>query len=378
MSSNRPAWVEVNLAAIRRNVASVCAWVGPECGVWAVVKANAYGHGLVPAGRAALEGGAAGLAVAIPDEAVALRENGVTARILVMGICEPAAADEIVRYGLDVAVSTVELLDALCDSGLRQGTPARAHVKVDSGMGRVGVLPEEAFDFIRQVAKTPGVRWTGIKTHFATADDDPDYAREQWQRFAAVVGAAVALRTDAEPLLMHAANSAATCQLPESYQAIAGVSPMVRAGLLTYGIPPVESGPCPKVEPALTLKARITQARNVPAGMSVSYGATATTTRPSRLAIVPLGYADGYSRANSNRSSVLLRGRRVPVMGRVCMDQFVIDATDTGAEIGDEVVLIGRQGGEEITVLEEAGWAQSIHHEVLTRLTERLPRVYEG
>jgi alanine racemase len=377
-TSNRPAWVEVDLGAIRRNITSVREWVGHQCGVWAVVKANAYGHGLVPAGLAALEGGAAGLAVAIPDEAITLRENGVTARILVMGICEPAAAEDIVRYGLDAVVSTVDLLEALSASGIRHGIPARVHVKVDSGMGRVGVLPDEAHDFMRRVASAPGVYWSGIKTHFATADDDPEYARQQWKRFENVVGAAVPLRRNPEPLLMHAANSAATCQLPETYRAIPGVAPMVRVGLLAYGIRPVDAGSCPVIEPALNLKARVTQARNVPSGTTVSYGATVATTRPSRLAVVPLGYADGYSRANSNRASVLLRSARVPILGRVCMDQFVIDATDTGAELGDEVVLIGRQGSDEITVLEEAGWAQTIHHEVLSRLMDRLPRVYLG
>ncbi|HEY3413055.1 MAG TPA: alanine racemase [Armatimonadota bacterium] len=376
--TRRPAWVEVDLGAIRRNVAAVRKWVGPECGVWAVVKGNAYGHGLVPAGLAALKGGAAGLAVAIPDEAIALRDGGVAARILVMGISEPAAADDIVRNGLDAAVSTVELLAALSDAGLRYGTPARVHVKVDTGMGRVGVLPESANDFLRRVAQAPGVRWTGLMTHFATADDDPEYALEQWRRFSAVIEAALSMRGAPDPLCVHAANSAATCRLPQSYQATAGAAPMVRPGLLIYGISPMDGGFGPSVEPALSLKARVTQARNVPAGTCVSYGATVTTVRPTRLAIVPVGYADGYSRANSNRASVLLRGKRVPILGRVCMDQFVIDATESGAEIGDEVVLIGRQGDEAVTVLDEADWAESIHHEVLTRLSDRLPRVYEG
>jgi alanine racemase len=374
----RPAWVSVDLNAIRSDVSSIRAWVGAEVGVLAVVKANGYGHGLIEASRAALEAGAAGLAVAIPDEGAALREAGITQRILVMGMSEPDAAGDLVRFGLDGTVSTPELLAALSTEALRQGQPARIHVKVDSGMGRVGLLPDGVVNFLREVSGAPGVEWAGLMTHFATADDeDLTYARCQWAVFRSVLDVALSMRQDAQPLLVHAANSAAICRLPESYTHLPeGASPMVRSGLLTYGIPPATAGPCPTLRPALSLRALVTQARDVPSGTHVSYGATFRTSRPSRLALVPLGYADGYSRANSNLASVLLRGKRAPVLGRVCMDQFVVDATDTGAEIGDEIVLIGRQGDDEITVQEVADWGGTIHHEVLSRLAARLPRVY--
>jgi alanine racemase len=376
----RPAWLDIRLDAIAANIAATRSFVGPRVGIMAVVKANAYGHGLVPAAQAALLGGAAARGVAIPEEALALREAGITARVLVMGAADPSTAEALVRAGIDAAVSSDELLAALSAAAARQGRPARVHVKVDTGMGRVGVSPEDAPRFLRRAAGSAGVEWVGLMTHFATADEpDLSMAREQWRRFRDVITAAIALREpQAEPLLVHAANSAAVCTLPETWQSPPeGCVPLVRCGLLAYGIPPVPSGPIPDLTPALSLKARVTQARDVPAGTTVSYGATFRTSRPSRLAIIPLGYADGYARANSNRAEVLLRGRRVPVAGRVCMDQFVVDATETGAEMGDEVVLLGRHGSDEINVNELAAWGATVHHEVLARLGARLPRMYE-
>jgi alanine racemase len=376
----RPAWLTVALDAITANIAATRSFVGPRAGVMAVVKANAYGHGLVPAATAALAGGAEWLGVAIPEEALALRDAGIAARVLVMGASDPSTAAALVRAGIDAVVSTDELLAALSAEASRQGRPARVHVKVDTGMGRVGVSPEDAPRFLRQAAASPGVEWVGMMTHFATADEpDLTFAREQWQKFRSLFPAAMALRAPgSEPLVVHAANSAAVCALPETWGDLpGGLAPLVRCGLLAYGIPPIPSGPMPALRPALSLKARVTQAKNVPAGTAVSYGATFRTTRPSRLALIPLGYADGYGRANSNRAEVLLHGRRVPVAGRVCMDQFVVDATETGAEVGDEVVLLGRQADEEITVNELAAWGDTVHHEVLARLGARLPRMYE-
>lgn len=380
----RPAWLEIDLEAIRQNVAATRRWIGAQARVISVVKANAYGHGLVPTARAALEGGAWALGVAIPDEAVTLREAGISAPILVMGASDPSAAEALVHHGIEAAVSTTNLLEALHCAAVRQGRPARVHVKVDTGMGRVGLSPDECPAFFERVVSAPGLEWAGMMTHFATADEeDGSLAAGQWRKFSDVFSAAMAGRHsgdggNATPgMAVHAANSAAVCRMPETWRAApAGCFPAVRAGLLTYGIPPTAAGPMPDIRPALSLRARVTQARTLAAGCTVSYGATFTTSRTSRLAIVPLGYADGYSRACSGRAFCLLRGRRAPVAGRVCMDQFVLDATDTGAEVGDEVVLLGRQGDDEITVGELADWSGSIHHEVLARLGDRLPRIY--
>lgn len=379
--SGRPAWLSIRLDAIAANIVAVRRFIGPMTDVMAVVKANAYGHGLVPVAVSALEGGAAALGVAIPEEAVELREAGITAPVLVMGASDPAAAADLVRLGIDAVVSTPELLSALNTEALLLGRSARVHVKVDTGMGRVGVAPEDAPAFLRQVTDSAGIEWAGLMTHFATADEpDLAMAREQCRKFHDVISTAMPLRSRGGPMLVvHAANSAAICALPESFQNLpGGCMPAVRCGLLTYGVPPIPGGPMPDLTPALSLHARVTQARTVPSGTTVSYGATFRTERESRLAIIPLGYADGYARANSGHASVLLRGRRVPVVGRVCMDQFVVDATDTGAEVGDEVVLLGTQGSDEITVNELAAWGNTVHHEVLARLGARLPRVYQN
>jgi alanine racemase len=376
----RPAWLTVALDAITANIAATRSFVGPRAGVMAVVKANAYGHGLVPVARAALAGGAAALAVAIPEEAIALREAGIRSRVLVMGASDPSAAEDLLWHDVDVTVSTNELLANMLVKAVRLERRPRLHVKVDTGMGRVGVSPEKTSRFIEEIMRSSSARWAGLMTHFATADEpDLSMAREQWRKFQDVISAAIPLRASGgEPLWVHAANSAAVCSLPETWQnPPEGCIPFVRCGLLTYGIPPVPSGPMPDIRPALSLKARVTQARWVPAGTTVSYGATYRAPHDSLLAIVPLGYADGYARANSNRAQVLLRGQRVPVVGRVCMDQFVVDATNTGAKVGDEMVLLGRQGDEEITVNELAAWGDTVHHEVLARLGARLPRLYE-
>lgn len=374
--AGRPAWLEISLGAICDNVRRIREWVGPDVRVVAVVKANAYGHGLAKCAQAALAGGAGMLGVAIPLEAAMLRQAGIGAPVLVMGGCVPEDAPTLVASGAHVACATTELLDALRLCAAKAGACVPVHMKIDTGMGRLGVDVTEVGTWVRRIAAAaPFVSLAGVFTHFATADeDDSGPARTQLAAFRAAVEDVRPYLPDT--LMVHAANSPGIVRIREAFSAEnwPGVHTAVRAGLLVYGVPPVAD--CPDVRPALSLKARVTQARNVPAGRAISYGGTFTTSRPSRLALVPLGYADGYSRANSNRAFVLLRGRRAPVAGRVCMDQFVVDATDTGAEVGDEVVLIGRQGGEEITVNELARWGGTVHHEVLARLGERLPRVY--
>lgn len=384
MSAPRPAWLEIDLGAIRHNVSETRRWTGDQTRIIAVVKANAYGHGLVPAARAALDGGAFALGVAIAEEALTLRAAGILAPVLVMGASEPAAAEELVRHSVDAVVSTLEQVHALGRAAVRQQRAARVHVKIDTGMGRVGVSRADAAEFMARVAAEEGVTWAGLMTHFATADEnDSPLAARQWSEFQKAISSAIPLYRftagggAAEPLTIHAANSAAICRVRAAWETrVPGALFAVRPGLLTYGITPVDGGPLPGIRPALALKARVAQARDVPAGTTVSYGATFATRRPSRLAIVPLGYADGYSRANSSRACVLLRGRRAPVVGRVCMDQFVVDATEMGAEAGDEVTLLGLQGDDEISVHELAAWSDTIHHETLVRLGERLPRVY--
>jgi len=376
----RPAWLEIDLSAIRRNVQSTLDWVGPGVAVFSVVKANAYGHGLVPTARAALRGGAHGLAVAIPEEGISLRTAEVPGRVLVMGAADPLASDALVQNDLDAVVSTPELLDGINTAAGSRNRTARIHIKLDTGMGRVGVFPNEAPDLFRRLRYLPNLRVAGLMTHLATADEDNlTLADLQARRFFTALQALkeAGLETT-DDFMAHAGNSAGAVRIARLFppELRGAVRFGVRIGLLTYGVPPTGDANHPDVIPALSLKARVTQARTVPAGTTVSYGATFKTSRTSRLALVPLGYADGYSRALSNVGKVLLRGGFAPVVGRVCMDQFVVDATATGAEVGDEIVLLGEQNSRCITVLDMAEWAGTIHHEVLTRFGERLPRIY--
>lgn len=401
----RSAWVEVDPAAIAENVASIREFVGPSVRVAAVVKADGYGHGLVPAARAALAGGAHLLAVAIPEEVSALREAGIDAPTLVMGVCLPEQADRVVKLNAAAVVSYPGLAQALAQAAQAQGTHARLHVKVNTGMGRVGVRWDQAVDFVRWVAALPGVELEGIMTHFATADyEDQTSARTQLRRFHEVLEGAAG--HGIRPRYRHCANSAAIAFLRESHL------DLVRPGLISYGIPPVplacdippETGyagvhpPTKREEyarrrtedtrdryvpfrlrPALSLKARVVQVSRLQAGDGIGYGLTYRTRRESVIALLPLGYADGLSRALSNRGWALVRGQRAPVAGRVSMDQTTVDVTDIpGVAPGDEAVLIGQQDGQQISAWEVGLAMGSIAYEVLVSLGSRLPRVLTG
>jgi alanine racemase len=399
----RPAWVEVDVSAIRDNVSAINAFVGEKTAVLAVVKADAYGHGLVPAARAALDGGAIMLGVAIPEEVSRLREAGITAPVLIIGCSFPAQADEVVGPGVSAVVSYPEAARAVADAARARGTHARVHVKVNTGMGRVGVRWNEAVPFIRQVAAMPGIELEGIMTHFATADyDDQTSAHTQLARFVAVVDGASA--HGIRPRFVHCANSAAIAFLKDAH------FNLVRPGLIIYGLPPVpmasdippETGypllqpltkradyarerteetrdryvPFP-LRPALSLKARVVQVNHLPAGDAVGYGLTYRSLCDASYALLPLGYADGLSRALSNRGWALMHGRRAPITGRVSMDQTIINVTDIpGVQVGETAVLIGRQGDAYISAWEVGMGMGSIAYEALTNLGVRLPRVY--
>ncbi|MHB9131618.1 MAG: alanine racemase [Armatimonadota bacterium] len=400
----RAAWVEVDVSAIRENVSAVKAFVGPQTGVIAVVKADAYGHGLVPAAHAALEGGAVMLGVAIPEEVSRLRCAGITAPILIMGCSLPYQAEEIIGSNASAVVSYADAARALADAARAQGTHAKLHVKVNTGMGRVGVRWTEAVELIRQVAAMPGVELEGIMTHFATADyEDQTSAQTQFSRFMQVLEAAES--HGIRPRYRHCANSAAVVSLPQTHL------DLVRPGLMLYGVTPVplasdvppDTGypgiipPTKRVDyarertedtvarylpfplrPALALKARVVQVNTLPAGDAVGYGLTYRPKRQSTFALLPLGYADGLARAQSNRGWVLLNGHRAPIAGRVSMDQTLVDVTDIpNVKVGDLAVLIGPQGTHQITAWEFGIAMGSISYEALVNLGVRLPRVYE-
>ena len=366
----RPAWIEVDLSAIEENIRAISRFVGPTTAVMAVVKANAYGHGLVPVAQVSRVGGASTLGVAILDEALTLRDAGVDAPILIMGCGLPEHAPEIIERRISQVVTNREMAEALSREAIRRGTPALIHVKVDTGMGRVGVMWPEAVAFIREIVDLPGLVIDGILTHFPTADEpDRSFTDEQLARFDRILRQLALLNI--HPTWRHTANSAAIAFIPESHY------DLVRPGLIIYGIPPTPA-PCSlPLRPALSLKARLTQIKTVETGESINYGRTYVTHRRSRLAIVPLGYADGFSRRHTNTGRVLIHGESVPIVGRVCMDQFVVDVTDiAGVELGDEVVMIGKQEECEITAWDVAASMGSIPNEVLSTVGERLPRTF--
>lgn len=365
------SWAEVDLAAVRHNVRAVKALLGERSHLWAVVKAGAYGHGAVPTARAAVEAGADGLAVSCLSEAAELRKAGISVPVLHLGAGEPRSAQRILRLGVVQAVCTRALVQALSRAAERLGEPAKVHLKIDTGMGRFGVSPDEAAAFASFIAGLPQVRLMGVFSHLATADsEDPAYALAQFARFQHAV------RTIAQSGLQvgmrHLTNSAATLRFPD--MCLDGV----RTGLLIYGIRPDSPGLAQlDLRPALTWKSRIAFLHRIPAGSPISYGGTYVTPRECNIGVLPLGYADGYPRSASNRAHVLVRGRRCPVVGVVCMDHVMIDlslAQDAG--IGEEVVLVGRQGNSRVSPNELAQWAGTVVHEVPTVIGRRVKRVY--
>ncbi len=365
------SWLEVNLGSVRHNVRAVKALLGPGRWLWAVVKANAYGHGAVPVAKAAAAAGADGLAVASLEEAAELRGAGIGAPILLLSPGDARMAGRAVRLGLTQTVCVEETIRALSGAAQQVDRQVGVHLKLDTGMGRLGVDPSEAVRFALVIAESPGVRLEGIFSHLATAEaDDEAYARLQFVRYEAAVRGV--REAGIEPGMRHIANSAATVRFPE--MRLDGI----RTGLLIYGIPPEAGGQGPlELQPALTWKTRVAFARTVPAGSSISYGRTYHTRQTAVIATLPIGYADGYPRRASNRGQVFLRGRRCPIVGTVCMDYMMIDTTPAGGvSLGDEVVLLGEQGSERITAHDLAVSAETCVHEVSTVIGRRVGRTY--
>jgi alanine racemase len=364
-------WAEIDLDAIAFNVEQFRQHIGPGAEVIAVVKANAYGHGAALVAQAALEAGARRLAVHRAIEGVELRRAGIKAPVLIMGYTPAEGADMIVEHRLTPSLITLEFAQALSGRAAAAGVKIPVHVKVDTGMSRYGLMPEEVIAFIQALRALPGIMLEGLFTHFATADSlDQTYVRQQLALFKQVLFAIQQIGF--QPPLVHACNSAATMQLPEAH------FNAVRIGIAMYGMhPSSEWPPVFEIRPALTLKSRVSRVRELPAGAGVSYGRTYITSKPTGAALVPVGYGDGYHRILSNKGEVLIRGQRAPILGRVCMDQFVVDINHIpGVRQDDEVVLVGRQGQGEIRAEEVAALAGTINYEVTTSLLPRVVRIY--
>jgi alanine racemase len=356
------ALARVDLGAIERNARRLAAVAGPAA-LCAVVKADGYGHGIVPAARAARAGGASWLAVATAQEARALREAGLEGPVLVMGALAPEELAVAVAARADVVAWREAFVDALPHG-------VAVHVKLDTGMGRLGTRDAgEATRVAEAVAARDGLRLAGAMTHFATADDDPGFLAEQ---LAAFTPWARALKAEHPGILVHAANSAATLREP------AARFDLVRCGIAVYGMDPFQDDPAAHaLEPAMTLVSYVAEAKEAQPGESAGYGRQFVAERPTRIGTVPIGYGDGVRRALTNNADVLVAGRRLPLIGTVSMDNITIDLGDSGAEPGAEAILIGAQGGERILAEEWARRLGTINYEVTCGISARVPRVYE-
>jgi alanine racemase len=336
-----------------------------------VVKAHAYGHGIKEVSRKLVSCGVDYLGVATTDEALALRDYlGPGVSILVLGSIFKEEVNDILRHNIVQTIADAAIASALSHAAKRFKRPARAHIKVDTGMGRIGVWHQDAIDFIKWVKSLGGIEMEGIWTHLSSADEDEAFTNEQIYIFRELVRDLEAAGIHIP--LRHVANSMAVIGFNDSHLSL------VRPGLVLYGLYP-RSDLKEKVDfiPVMTIKTRIVFLKEVPAGRHISYGKRFTTTGSTKIATLPVGYGDGYPRALSNKASVLIRGQRAPVVGTVCMDQIMVDAGHIpGVSVGDEVVLLGRQGNKEVSAEELAELAGTIPYEIVCSIAPRVPRVY--
>jgi alanine racemase len=365
---HRQAWAEIYLKAITGNVRAIRGGMNPRTEFCAVVKADGYGHGAVAVAKAALAGGATRLAVAFVEEGVALRMAGLACPILVMGYAGAPEASRAMEHKLQLAIVSCENAVQVAEAAKALGTTAVVHLKIDTGMHRLGVPWEEVPGIGSRLAELTCLDFEGVFSHFADADSlDQSFARLQISRFLEAVDGLA--RQGLQPRIRHMANSAATLFLPEAH------FDMVRVGIAMYGLRASSDRPCSvQLTPAMTLKARITQLRKIPAGDSIGYGRTYVAPRDMTVAVLPLGYADGVNRALSSRGRVCFQGHSAPIVGRICMDQFMVDVTGFDQlAVGDEAVLMGQDGPP---IAEVAGLLGTIDYEVACAVRSRVPRVY--
>ena len=360
-------WLEIDLDAIRNNVRAIRRRT--QVMVMAVIKANGYGHGALQVARAAIEAGAEWCGVARIEEALTLREQGIGSEIMVLGYTPPALIPEAIRQGIHVAVYDPRMAEAYLENAQKVPGRLKAHIKVETGMGRLGMVPEKAAAFLADYHGHEKLEIDGIFTHFARADEpDVDTTQEQLARF--IVLLEQLRQGGLLPKTVHTSNSAAMINFPQTY------FDMVRPGIALYGLNPSPDSLLPaEFQPALTWKARLTSLRLLPPGHGVSYGHQYTTQGEERIGVIPVGYGDGYRRVAGQQ--VLVRGQRVNVVGRVCMDQCMLQLDSVPeARVGDEVVLLGVQGGHRIGADDLAASWGTINYEVVCGLADRLPRIY--
>ena len=369
----RPTVCSIDLDALSWNFRQIKTAIGPRVQILAMVKANAYGHGAPKVSKTLAAGGCDAFGVATLEEAIELRHAGICTPILVVAGAYLDQIEGFVKHKLTPAVHDPTTLKLLEEALRSNGAELPVHLKIDSGMGRLGFLPAQIDSWLPQLKNLKAAKIDGVFSHFSHAESvEGQYTLKQLEVFKAIIerlqSAGIA------PRLIHLANSAATVTLPEAR------FHMVRPGLILYGVYPSPSMERQiSLRPVLSWKTRVLQVKRVPAGTSISYGQTFVTERDSIIATLPVGYADGYARLLSNRGAVLVGGKRAPVAGRVCMDLTMADVTDiAGVQPGDEVVLLGRQGDQMISADEMAGWANTISYEVLTSISTRVPRIHHS
>ena len=373
MLPSRPVWTEIDHHAIRFNYRQIRAHIGQRIEMLAVVKADAYGHGAVEVSQTLQEEGMDRLAVAMPEEAVELREAGITLPIHVFGEVLPQQYPLIAEYDLIQTIGNRETAIGLAAQARRHGTRQKVFLMCDTGMGRLGPLPDEAVDFVKAIVEIPHLEVEGIMTHLARADEaDEEYSRMQWERFQKIL-----LKIEEAGIripVKSVANSPGLVMLPELHL------DMVRPGIILYGMRPSLSFEMPfEIRPALTWKARIASLKSLPAGHGVSYSTVYFAEEGEKIAVIPLGYEDGYFRSLSNIGEVLIKGKRAPIRGRLCMDQFMVSVDSIpDVKVGDEVVLLGRQGDEEITAHELGSKAGTLNYDITCSISPRVPVVHLG
>jgi alanine racemase len=378
MANHRATRAEIDLQAFKHNLQSLRRYLDPQTRIMAVVKADAYGHGAVACARMAVKSGADYLGVAAIEEGIELRENGLSSHILIMASIFPDEAEDLIRHNLETIVCTQSLARALAKEAKKQNKTVSVHIKVDTGMNRLGISPEKLPDLLDQIRNLKNLKIEAISTHFSSADDeDKSITQAQLEKFHTAL--AIVSQEGVQIPGVHSANTSAIFKFPESH------FNMVRPGLILYGAVPSPSlqpvidriKNLSPFQPVMQWKSQTILVKSVPKGQAVSYSGSHTTQRESLIATLPIGYADGLHRILSNNMDVLIRGQRAPQVGNICMDMILIDVTDVpDVQAGDDVVIFGRQGSQAITVEELALKGKTIPYEILCNVGKRVPRIY--
>ncbi len=371
MNIYRPTWVEISRKAFYNNIKQIKKKLSKNTEILAVVKANAYGHGIEKISQWSIDNGVKMLGVALIEEGILLRDKGIKKPILILGSIWPLKNfRDVIEYKLTPAISSIESAKRLSQLSSRRDRITPVHIKIDTGMGRIGFSWNGVSNAIKRMADLPGIRLEGVFTHLAAADKDEQFTRMQIRRMDTIINDLK--RDNISFRLSHISNSTAVLKYPLSHYNI------VRPGISLYGLEPYRGfRKVMRLQPVLQLKTHIVYLKRVPKGTTISYGRTWRSPRPSVIATMPIGYADGYNRLLSNRGEVLIRGERFPIVGRVCMDMFMVDVTRLKYPgIGEEVVLIGAQGDDQITAEEIAEKIGTINYEVTCAISSRVPRIY--